>query len=180
MTQYAPPNQEALPLDNNGNRITPLYVVGFTQKQKILKILLDERLSNRARMIIDAGPGNQIIRSGGYLAMHDFNHICSSRDRRLRELRSDHHLPISDPPHIFNAATYYNANGKRVHYTTPHYRIELTPTEIRNMDWRRFWEIPFAAVYDRHQMEIQKSDPYHTEKNGQTSFLGSTSKEGLR
>lgn len=228
MTVYAPPNQETIPLDRNGNRITPLYTVGFTQKQKILKILLDERLSNRARVHIDGGPGNQVIRSGGYIAMHDLNHICSSRDRRLRELRTDHQIPISDPPHKFTDATYYDSQGNQKSYSVPQYRIELTPDEIRNMDWSRFWEIPFAAMYSRPQMEYEKTqdidywicscrqyrvsdlamrkaryeyscpkckspfgqfhfiikqDRYHTEENGQTSFLGSShqgsAQEGL-
>ena len=142
----------------NGDLITPEYVGGaFTKKQRILKILLDARLDNKPRMVIDGGPGNQVIRRGGYIAMHDLNHVCSARDVRLRELRRDHQIPIG-PPHIFNDAVYIKSDGEEGICSTPHYRIELSPDEIRNMDWSRFWDIPFRGIYNLHQMEITKSE----------------------
>jgi len=124
----------------------------------MLKMLLELRIENKPHVHIDAGQGNQVIRSGGYRPMHFFNFICSARDVRMRELRRERLLPISDPPHVFDDAYYMN-NGKRIHYSTPQYRIELTPREILALDWSKFWEQPFTAIYDWDSMLIDKDMP---------------------
>ncbi|MFH1850995.1 MAG: hypothetical protein ABIA75_01480 [Candidatus Neomarinimicrobiota bacterium] len=129
------------------NTVTPPTNSGLCHKQIILKQLLDERLANAPTIFIDGGEGNRIIRRGGYLAMHHFNHICSARDVRLRELRRDHRVPVSDP-HIFEDAFYYDRHGHLVHYRTPHYRIDLTPEQILAYPWEAAWRRPFRWVFD--------------------------------
>ena len=163
----------------NGDLITPLTEKGLNDRQRILKRLLDARLENRARIYIDGGSGNQVIRSGGYCPMYDFDDICTARDVRLRDLRNKHAIPVSSPPHKFTDAYYYNSEGKRVRYDTPQYRIELAPETIRRMDWSRFWQTPMVALYDWHQMFIsprsqQQEKPSLTpivKDDGQTAFV---------
>lgn len=126
----------------------------MTDRQKILKILLDTRVNNKPFIHLDGGPDNRIIRSGGYLPMHHFNWVCSARDVRLRELRRLHLVPITDPPHVFSDAWYYTAAGKRVRYTLEQYRIEMTPEEILAYDWSGAWERPFRWKYRQNIIPV--------------------------
>ena len=137
-------------------RVPPETFAGLLNIQKILKMLLETRIDSGPHIYIDGGQGNQLIRSGGFRPMHFFNWVASSRDVMLRELRRIHQLPISDPPHVFNDA-FYTSNGNRVKYTIPQYRIELTPRQILALDWSRFWERPFDAIFDWDSMLIDSN-----------------------
>jgi hypothetical protein len=134
---------------NDNSHGIPSTMDGLSQKQKILKMMIDVRLANKPMMFIDNGPGNQVIRSGGYLAMFHFDHICSARDVRLRELRREHDVPIS-APHIFTDATYSTAAGQRK-FDTPVYRLELDPAEILKLDWSRMFSKPMG-IFNAEQM----------------------------
>jgi|GEM_PF-2417884 len=155
-----------------GQLITPSSNEGLTQRQRILKYLLDARLENRPKIYIDNGPGNQVVRSGGYVPMYELDHICSARDVRLRELRREHGIPICDP-HVFQDATYYTSDGQRKKYDVPQYRIELNPDRIRELDWSRFWEKPMTAVFNEQAMDLVDRRPpeFKTEANGQRAFI---------
>ena len=142
---------EIMTTTNDNSHGIPTTMVGLSQKQKILKMMIDVRLANKPMMFIDNGPGNQVIRSGGYLAMFHFDHICSARDVRLRELRREHDIPIS-APHIFTDATYSTAAGPRK-FDTPVYRLELDPSEILKLDWSRMFSKPMG-IFNAEQMRI--------------------------
>ncbi len=141
-------------LQQDPRRVPPETFAGMTHSQKILKIMLTDRVENIPHSYIDGGNGNQIIRSGGFRPMYHYNWICSARDVELRKLRRIHLLPISDPPHVFDDAYYVNSQGRRVKYIIPQYRIELTPRQILALDWSRFWERPFDAIFDWDSMLI--------------------------
>lgn len=139
-------------------RVPPATTDGLTQRARILKRLIDTRLANKPIIHIDGGPGNQVIRSGGYMPIHAFNDICSARQVRMWELKSKLDVPISDPPHVFDGAFYINSKGERVKYSTPQYRIELEPLEILALDWSRMWEKPMG-IFVRVAMTIDGAAP---------------------
>jgi len=133
------------------NIITPPTVYGLSRKQIILKMLIDAKLDEKPFRYFDGGPGNEVIRSGGYRPMYFFRGPRlggDAADVRIRELRREHLVPVSDP-HIFSDAYYYGYDGEKIRYKIPQYRLELTPKEILQHDWSGAWYVPFKWVFQR-------------------------------